>query len=422
MNLTDVGHLTDDGDHGEDKMEKWAKRENMTVRELAEMYTQKFLEAVEALDIGPYDVLPKATDHIQEQIDMIVTLEQKGFVYRIDNDGMYMNTSKVEDYGKLARLDSQDLQAWARVDASNKKNPSDFALRKFSAEGECRQMERDSPRWVWFPWRHIECSAMASKYLGEEFDIHTWWVDHIGVHHTNEIAQSECCFGSKPRVHYRLHNEFLQLWGKKMSKSAWAITTVAWVVESWFDAMDIKYLFLSWHYRSFLDFGTDMLEQSRNARTNLYKKIHSHPEMQTFQKSISQTKNNTDSLVSKSYASMFESLQDQQIRQLCQECAEVLCDDMNTPKLLALYHTLSKMDHVDVLSVLYWFDSYITRMWLFEVSEQEAKVIPQEIHDLAQQRVDAKKQKDYARADKLRQDIEDAWFSVQDTSDWYLLS
>ena len=175
MNLTDVGHLTDDGDEWEDKMEKWAKRENKTVWELADMYIEKFYSYLDKLQIDKFDVMPRATDHIKEQIEMVKTLEEKWYTYEIPDDGIYMDTSKVEDYGKLAWLANQERIAWARIQNDNKKNDTDFALWKFSPKDQKRQMERNSPWWVWFPGWHIECSAMSSKYLWDQFDIHTWW-------------------------------------------------------------------------------------------------------------------------------------------------------------------------------------------------------------------------------------------------------
>ena len=260
MNLTDVGHLTDDWDEWEDKMEKWAKRENKTVWELADMYIEKFYSYLDKLQIDKFDVMPRATDHIKEQIEMVKILEKKWYTYEIPDDGIYMDTSKVNDYGKLAWLANQERIAGARIQNDNKKNDTDFALWKFSPKDQKRQMERDSPWWIWFPGWHLECSAMSSKYLWEQFDIHTWWVDHIWVHHTNEIAQSECTFWKKPRVKYRMHNQFLNLWWKKLSKSAWWLVTVDDLEEKWYSALDLKLLYYTAHYRNFLDFNETVLE------------------------------------------------------------------------------------------------------------------------------------------------------------------
>ena len=192
MNITDVGHLTDDGDHGEDKMEKWARREGKTARDVAKIYGDRFMEILQQLDIH-FEYNPKATDYIQEQIDMIATLEQSGHTYIIPDDGVYFDTSTMTDYGALVGQKHLDgLQSGARVENDAKHNITDFALWKFNATGKQRDMERASPRGIWFPWRHIECSAMSKKLLWNHMDIHTGGIDHIPIHHTNEIAQSEC--------------------------------------------------------------------------------------------------------------------------------------------------------------------------------------------------------------------------------------
>ena len=196
MNITDVGHLVSDGDEGEDKLEKGAKRDGISAWEVAKKYEEIFLTAMNELNIQAFDVMPRATEHIAEQIALVQSLEAKGYTYEVPGDGIYMDTSKVEDYGKLMgpnyKKRLEDLRAGERVDMKGKKNPTDFALWKFSPTDEKRQMERDSPRGVGFPGWHIECSAMSSKYLGEQFDIHHGGADHITIHHPNEIAQSEC--------------------------------------------------------------------------------------------------------------------------------------------------------------------------------------------------------------------------------------
>ncbi|MEK7680549.1 MAG: class I tRNA ligase family protein, partial [Patescibacteria group bacterium] len=213
INITDVGHLTSDGDVGEDKMEKGAQREGKTAWEVAEFYAKAFKNDLNGLNILEPDKWPKATDHIKQQIKLIKILEKKGLTYKT-NDGIYFDTSKLIDYGKLAQLEKQELKAGARVELGEKKNITDFALWKSSApkgarpergEGSLkkqkRQMEWKSPWGIGFPGWHIECSAMAEKYLGQPFDIHCGGIDHIPVHHTNEIAQSEAAYG-KPLANY----------------------------------------------------------------------------------------------------------------------------------------------------------------------------------------------------------------------------
>lgn len=279
MNITDVGHLVSDGDDGEDKLEKGARLEGLSCRDIAKKYEEIFLNAMAELNIDRFDVMPRATEHITEQIAMVQTLENKGYTYCIEGDGIYMDTSKVEDYGKLMGPNYKkrlaDLNAGERVAMNGKKNPTDFALWKFSpAQGVCpitgkslkRQMERDSPRGVGFPGWHIECSAMATKYLGENFEIHHGGSDHITVHHSNEITQSECCFDHKPRVKYRLHNEFLQVDGGKMSKSLGNIYSLADIKARGFSPLDLRYFYFKAQYSNFLNFTRDALTQARNER------------------------------------------------------------------------------------------------------------------------------------------------------------
>src|SRR3989338_8667274 len=209
MNITDVGHLTSDADEGEDKMLKGARREKKTVWEVAEFYTRAFKQDMKKLHLLPPNILCKATDHITEQIEMVQILEKKGFTYFRDGN-VYFDTSKLKDYGKLASLNLAKERR-ARVESDlNKKNPHDFVLWFTKSKFQEQEMKWPSPWGLeGYPGWHIECSAMASKYLGEQFDIHCGGIDHIPVHHTNEIAQSEAAFGKKPWVKYWLHNEFL---------------------------------------------------------------------------------------------------------------------------------------------------------------------------------------------------------------------
>ena len=406
MNLTDVWHLTDDADDGEDKMEKSAKRENKDVWELADMYIKKFYQYLESLNIKPFDILPRATEHITEQIDMILELEKKWYTYKIDWDGIYMDTSKIEDYGKLSGLKNQSIKAWARIQNENKKNPTDFSLRKFSPKWEKRQMERNSPWWVWFPGWHIECSAMSSKYLWEQFDIHTGGVDHIGVHHTNEIAQSECAFWQKPWVKYWMHNQFLNLWGKKLSKSEWWLVTVEDLEQKWYSALDLKMLYYTAHYRSFLDFNQDVLYQARQQRQNIIKKL---------------SKSEFLIIDAKSYLDLETKLNTKEWKEFLQNSVGAILDDLNTPKLLAEINKALHNPSLEIVSVIYWLDQRLLRLNLFDFSnlEQEKIEIPLEIKELAQQRWKAKQDKDWTRADVLRDQIISNWWKILDRTDGF---
>ena len=401
MNLTDVGHLTDDWDEWEDKMEKWAKRENKTVWELADMYIEKFYSYLDKLQIDKFDVMPRATDHIQEQIEMVKTLEEKWYTYEIPDDGIYMDTSKISDYGKLAWIENQERIAWARIQNDNKKNSTDFALWKFSPKDQKRQMEWDSPWWVWFPGWHIECSAMSSKYLWEQFDIHTWWVDHIWVHHTNEIAQSECTFWKKPRVKYWMHNQFLNLWGKKLSKSAGWLVTVDDLEEKWYSGLDLKLLYYTAHYRNFLDFNETVLEQSKVQRKNLIKKI---------------SKAERVDLKWKNYKEIANQLKTEEWIKFLSDCLDALLDDLNSPKLLATINSWLKNPNPEIIWIIVWLDQNVMKMdllWEKEKSEWTDR-IPANITELANQRLQAKQEKNYALADELRAKIQTEWFNIKD--------
>jgi cysteinyl-tRNA synthetase len=281
MNITDVGHLTSDGDTGEDKLEKGAKRDGISAWEVAHKYESEFYDGLKKLHIEPFDVMARATDHIPEQQQMIQTLIDKGYTYEVPGDGIYMDSSKVEEYGELMgpnyKKRLENLNAGERVDMGGKKHPTDFALWKFSPTDEKRQMERDFPPYgKGFPGWHIECSAMSSKYLGKQFDIHHGGADHITVHHPNEIAQSECAFDiHHPNrwVKYRVHNEFLQIDGGKMSKSLGNVYTLKDIEERGFDPLDLRYFFFMAQYSNFQNFTWGALEQAKKTRENLQKKI-----------------------------------------------------------------------------------------------------------------------------------------------------
>jgi len=249
INITDVGHLTDDADAGEDKMERAAAERGKSAREIADQYTDQWLRDRARVGCLAPEVLCKATDHIAEQIALIEMLERNGFSYRIE-DGLYFDTSKFPRYADFARLDLGAQIGGARIaDVPGKRNPADFALWKFPAPGTRRQQEWDSPWGRGFPGWHIECSAMSRRYLGNQFDIHTGGVDHIGVHHTNEIAQSECADGIHPWVRFWLHGEFLDFRGEKMSKSVGNLCVLDDLVDRGIPPLAFRYFSLQAHYR-----------------------------------------------------------------------------------------------------------------------------------------------------------------------------
>ncbi|MBU2219414.1 cysteine--tRNA ligase, partial [Patescibacteria group bacterium] len=271
MNITDVGHLSSDEDTGEDKIEKSAREQKKSAWEIAGFYTKQFQKDIIELNIEPAHLMPKATEHIKEQIGLIKILEKKGFTYKT-KDGIYFNTSKFKDYGKLGKIDIKGLREGARIEKGEKKNPTDFALWKLSSSGEKRQMEWDSPWGKGFPGWHIECSAMSTKYLGQPFDIHAGGIDHIPVHHQNEIAQSEAAY-DKPLAKYWLHGEFLVIDQKKMSKSEGNFITLNILKEKNFNPLSYRFFVLSSHYRKPLNFSWQAMEAGQRGLEHLYNQI-----------------------------------------------------------------------------------------------------------------------------------------------------
>ncbi len=263
MNITDVGHLTSDADEGEDKLEKGAKREGKTAWEVAEFYTRDFLEGMRTLNMLQPDHMVKATEHITEQISLIKKLEEKGYTYVID-DGVYYDTSRFERYGDFAQLDLDEQQAGARVSFNpQKRNISDFALWKFSPKDRKRDMEWDSPWGKGFPGWHIECSAMSMKYLGQTLDIHTGGIDHIPVHHTNEIAQSEAATG-KRLANYWLHSNHVTIDNEKISKSLGNTVHLQEIISAGISPMAVRLHILESHYRSQSKFSWESLRAAHN--------------------------------------------------------------------------------------------------------------------------------------------------------------
>jgi len=263
QNITDVGHLVSDDDSGEDKMEKGARAENMTAWDVAKKYSEiAEHEAYELLGLLRPDHLVAATSCIDKQIGFAAILDEKGYLYRTD-DGMYFDTSKLSDYGKLAKLDIAGLEAGARVDMAGKKNPTDFAVWKFSPQNAQRDMEWESPWGKGFPGWHLECSVIARETLGDEIDIHTGGIDHIPVHHTNEIAQTESVTG-KRFASYWLHNNHIKVNGTKISKSLGNIYTLQDIIDHGYTMDDFKLMALSKHYRTEGNFTWEILDSSHN--------------------------------------------------------------------------------------------------------------------------------------------------------------
>lgn len=398
MNITDVGHLTSDADTGEDKMELGAKRERKTVWEIAEFYTKTFFRDSKRLNILKPTIVCKATDHINEMIDLIKKLEKRGYTYRTD-DGIYYDTSKFKDYGKLTGMTfdklQENLKAGARIELSpQKKNITDFALWKFSPKDKKRQMEWDSPWGVGFPGWHIECSAMSMKYLGESFDIHCGGIDHIPIHHTNEIAQSEGATGKK-FVNYWLHGAFL-IMGKniKMAKSIGNIVTLQTLIDKGFDPLDYRYLCLTAHYRSELEFTWENLESARKSLLSLREKIR------MLKEEARKEKIKSDPEIVKFYRQMF---------------LKAINDDLNMPKALSvvwkLVRSKERIGPGDRLDLLFEFD----RILGLNLEKEEEWELPEEVKKLVEERERARRRGDYKTADTIRRKIRELGFIIEDT-------
>lgn len=380
MNVTDVGHLTSDEDEGEDKMEKAAKKEGKSAQDIAEFYLKIFKEDFKKLNITEPDIWCKASLHIEDQIKLIEQLEENGYVYKT-SDGIYFDTSKFKGYGKLSKLDVKGLQAGKRVEMREKKNPTDFALWKFSEKQGHRQQEWNSPWGVGFPGWHIECSAMSMKYLGEHFDIHSGGIDHIGVHHNNEIAQSEAATGKK-FVNYWLHGAFLTNKGEKVSKSKGGLYTIAELEELGFKPLHYRYLVLTAHYRSELDFTLKALEGAKISYERL-KNI------------LSELKD--DKKVNQDYLDKFK---------------EAINDDMNMPQALAvLWEMLRDKDADGKIGTLKEMD----KVFGLDLLKEEKIVIPKEVKELVQKREEARENKDWKEADKIRNKIKEMGYIIEDS-------
>jgi cysteinyl-tRNA synthetase len=385
INITDVGHLTSDADSGEDKMEKGSKKEGMTVWEIAKKYENEFLENLKELNIELPWKMPRATDHIKEQIDLIKKIEENGFTYQI-SDGIYFDTSKFAGYGKFANLNLDKIREGARVEVNEeKKNPTDFALWKFSPSTSSglpkRQMEWDSPWGVGFPGWHIECTAMSTKYLGELFDIHTGGEDHIPVHHTNEIAQGYGAFG-RMTANYWMHNAFITFGGEKISKSSGGLYTVMDLKEMGFSPLAYRYMTLGSNYRKGIEFS---IEGLKTAEITLNK--------------LKSYKTNEFGTINKQYKDEFISK---------------ISDDLAMPEALAVVWKMLRSDLPagDKWTTLLDFDQVLG---LNLSKEDEIEEIPEEVLVLVEKRKKAREEKNWSESDRLREVIKENGYLVEDS-------
>lgn len=404
QNVTDVGHLSSDADTGEDKLEKGAKKYNKSVWDIAHEFEDYFFRSMDLMGNVRPDISCRATEHIPEQLEMVKTLEKKGFAYVIEGDGVYFDTSKVPDYGKLARLKLDQLQEGARLEkVEGKRNPTDFALWKFERPGENRAMVWPSP-WAErsFPGWHIECSAMAMKYLGEQFEIHTGGIDHIPVHHTNEIAQAEAATGKQPFVKYWVHHNFLRVDGEKMSKSLGNFFTIDDVLKKGLSPQALRMLLLSSHYRSEMNFLWENLEGAQKSWQRLVRM------MKSFRDETERTMLSPEKL--------------DKVDEYRTRFFDFMENDLNTPEAMAVLWevTKSNIPSSDKYDLIRDFDE-VLGMGLVksaaEVGESEsapAEEVPAEVQKLLDERTAARAAKDWKAADAARDKIQALGYELID--------
>ena len=380
MNITDVGHLTSDSDTGEDKMAKGAAREKKTVWEIAEYYTQAFLEDMDRLNLLKPTTKPKATDHIKEMKQQVEKLEENGLTYIGDNGNVYYDTSKFEHYGELAQLDKQELQAGARIEVDkNKKNASDFVLWFVDSKFGKQDMQWDSKWGKGFPGWHIECSTMSSKYLGDQFDIHCGGIDHIPVHHTNEIAQAEGASGKRPWVRIWVHGNFLVMKDRaKMAKSGENFLTLSTLIEKSYNPLDYRYFCMQSHYRKELAFDWNGLDAARTGLRRLKNKVNA----------LGITEGEID-------------------ESRLQEFTDAISDDLNIPQALAITWEIlddSEISNENKLATIKKFDEVLG----LKLNEKVTVDLPPQIVEWILERNKARDEKDWVKADEIRDKIQES--------------
>ncbi|OQB08507.1 MAG: Cysteine--tRNA ligase [Parcubacteria group bacterium ADurb.Bin216] len=420
MNITDVGHLTSDSDSGEDKLEKGAKAEQKSVWEIAQFYTDRFLKDIKMLNIQDPDVLVKATDTIPEQIGLVKILEEKGYTYTI-SDGVYFDTSKLEKYGKLWG-ENEKTELRGRIEeVKEKRNPTDFALWKFSPKNEKRQMEWESPWGIGFPGWHTECVVMSLDNLGIPFDIHCGGIDHVSIHHTNEIAQAEAAYG-KMMANFWMHGEFLNVKEGKMSKSLGNIITVSDLINKGISPLAYRYLCLNTHYRQKLTFSDESLTFSQTTLEKLYDKAFE----------LSKDTFNQWTTKADQYQNDFLSM---------------VNDDLNMPSALALmwdilkdkdisdnekYTLLNKFDKVFGLRIedtINSKDDYDNEKIIIKMINEEGlmkwskntSIIPEETMVMINKRIEARMEKQWTESDRLRDEIISQGWMIEDKANQTIL-
>lgn len=387
MNITDVGHLTNDRDMGEDKVEMEAKKEQKTAWEIAEFYTKAFKKNLQELNIIEPNVWAKATDYIKQQIDLVKKLEKKDFTYQT-SDGIYFDTSKFKNYNKLSHQPLTQLKEGARVEKNEeKKNPTDFALWKFSPNDSKRQMEWESPWGKGFPGWHIECSAMSLKFLNGHLDIHCGGVDHINVHHTNEIAQSESATGKK-FFNYWLHGAFLNIQGgKKMAKSKGNFLTLKnALMKKNINPLAYRYAAMQVHYRKSMEYNEAAIKNASEGLNHLYNQVRELGEK--------------GGEINKEFQKKF---------------LEKINNDLNLPAALAVVQELlkAKIDNQDKLATVFDFDKILG----LNLGKIKSEIIPNKINKLLEERQKARSNNNWTKSDEIRKQIEELGYIIEDTKE-----
>ena len=389
MNITDVGHLVSDGDEGEDKMVKSAREEHKSPEEIAKHYTKLFFDDLKALNLETPEIICKATEHIKEMLEYVKVLVEKGFAYETST-AIYFDISKLDKYPVLSNLNIEEQKAGARVEVDKeKKNPYDFAL--WIKAPENHLMKWDSPWGPSYPGWHIECSAMGQKYLGEQFDIHTGGIDLIPTHHENEIAQSKGACGKIP-ANYWIHGEYLLIDNGKMSKSLGNVYLIKDIIKRGYDALVYKLFSYSCHYRNKLNFTWDGIDAASKSLERLKNGYQAH-------------KNGNDDV------------EDNKIEELERRFHEAINDDLNMPLAMGVVWETVRYDKKSpkIAELLLKFD---TILGLRIDEEQKQKIqIPKEILDLVEKRKQARQEKNWEEADRLRDLIKENGYEVKDTKE-----
>jgi cysteinyl-tRNA synthetase len=384
MNVTDVGHLTSDADTGDDKMEKGAKREGLTVWEVAKKYEEQFRESLKLLNIKGINTICRATEHVEEQIELAGKIEKNGFAY-LTKTGLVFDTGKFADYAKFANLKLEEMDSGNRVEVDEeKKKPWDFLLWVINQPEHI--MRWLSPWGEGFPGWHIECTAMSTKYLGETFDIHTGGIEHIGVHHTNEIAQGYGAFGHQT-ANYWIHNAWLTYEGAKMSKSLGNIVLVSDLVEKNYDPLAMRYLILTSSYGKGMDFTFQLLDVAQTSLNKLIKAAQVEGEGKVLSEVVEMFVNKVG-------------------------------DDLSMPEAMAVVWKMVKGDYEprDIKATLLELDKILGLDLGREIVKE---IIPEEVEALGKQRFEAKMAKNWAEADKLRDEIREKGYIIEDKEGGY---